>query len=251
MRKFLILWRREIAVYFRSPMAYVILFFFLLLTGFNFWSQLTTMNRGPMPRPLAENFFNNVFFWVSFMLPFPLITMRLFAEEYKMGTIEPLMTAPVRDFQVLMAKYLSAVFFYAVLWAPTSLYFLIFQWQSGQQASSSPGALLGAYLMLLLIGLLYTAIGCLASALTRNQVVAAIISLALIVLIFSWGLLTVFFPNISLLLRDFADYFSPLKHMALFSQGLFDTRPVVLYLSLTFGVLFCTYQVFQFRRWRV
>lgn len=251
MRKFLILWRREVAVYFRSPMAYVILFFFLLLTGFNFWSVLTAMNTSPTAVTVVEAYFNTVFFWFAFVLPFPLITMRLFAEEYKLGTIEPLMTAPVRDLQVLLAKYFGAVFFYAVLWAPTALYFLIFQWQTRLAPASSPGSLLGAYAMLLLIGLFYISIGCLASALTRNQVVAAIISFAAIVLMFSWGFLTRLFPNVSQLLRDFSDYFSPLNHLALFSQGLFDTRPIVFYLSLTFAVLFFTYQVFQFRRWKV
>ncbi len=251
MRKFLILWRREVAVYFRSPTAYVILFFFLLLTGFNFWSVLTAMNTSPSTVSVVEAYFNTVFFWFGFVLPFPLITMRLFSEEYKLGTIEPLMTAPVRDLQVLLAKYFSAVFFYAALWLPTVLYFLIFQWQTRLPAASSAGSIVGAYTMLLLIGLFYIAIGCLASALTRNQVVAAIISFATIVLLFSWGFLMRLFPNVSQVLRDFSDYFSPLQHMALFSQGLFDTRPVVLYLSLTGLVLFLTFQVFQYRRWKV
>lgn len=251
MRKFLILWRREVAVYFRSPTAYVILFFFLLLTGFNFWFVLNAMNRGPSSVSVVEAYFNTVFFWFGFVLPFPLITMRLFAEEYKLGTIESLMTAPVRDSQVLLAKYFSAVFFYAVLWLPSLLYFAVFQWQTRLQAATAAGSYLGAYVMLLLIGLLYLAIGCLASALTRNQVVAAIISFASIVILFSWGYFTRFFPNVSPVLRDLTDYFSPIQHMALFSQGLFDTRPVVLYVSCTALVLFFTFQIFQYRRWRV
>lgn len=251
MRKFLILWRREVAVYFRSPAAYVILFFFLLLTGFNFWFVLQAMNRGPSSVSVVEAYFNTVFFWFGFVLPFPLITMRLFAEEYKLGTIESLMTAPVRDSQVLLAKYFSAVFFYAVLWLPSLLYFAVFQWQTRLPAAAAPASYLGAYAMLLLIGLLYLAIGCLASALTRNQVVAAIISFATIVILFSWSYFTRFFPNVSPALRDLTDYLSPIQHMALFSQGLFDTRPVVLYLSATAMVLFFTFQVFQSRRWRV
>ncbi len=251
MRKFFILWQREVAVYFRSPAAYVILFFFLLLTGFNFWFVLNAMNRGPSSVSVVEAYFNTVFFWFGFVLPFPLVTMRLFAEEYKLGTIESLMTAPVRDGQVLLAKYFSAVFFYAVLWLPSLLYFVVFQWQTRLAAAPAVGSFLGAYAMLLLIGLLYLAIGCLASALTRNQVVAAIISFATIVILFSWGYFTRFFPNISPGLRDLTSYLSPLEHMALFSQGLFDTRPVVLYLSGTAMVLFFTFQVFQYRRWKV
>jgi len=251
MRKFFTLWSREVAVYFRSPAAYVILFFFLLLTGFNFWFVLNAMNRGPSPVSVIEAYFNTVFFWFGFVLPFPLITMRLFAEEYKLGTIEPLMTAPVRDIQVVLAKYLSAVFFYMMLWLPSLLYFVVFQWQTRLQAAAAVGSYLGAYAMLLLIGMFYIAIGCLASALTRNQIVAAIISFAVIVLLFSWSYFTRFFPNTSQLLRDLTDYLSPIQHMAEFSQGLFDTRPIVLYGSLTAMVLFFTYQVFQYRRWKV
>jgi ABC-2 type transport system permease protein len=161
------------------------------------------------------------------------------------------MTAPVRDIQVLLAKYLSAVFFYIVLWAPSLLYFVIFQWQAQISAATAVGPYFGAYAMLLLLGLFYLSIGCLASALTRNQVVAAIISFAAIALLFYWGFYSRWFPNVSPLLSDLTSYLSAVQHMAMFSQGLLDTRPVVFYLSMTSLVLFITYQVFQYRRWRV
>lgn len=252
MRKFFTLWKREVAMVFRSPAAYVILFFFLLLTGFNFYQTVNLINQSGMPRlSVLEVYFNTPYFWFGFVLPFPLITMRLFAEEYKLGTIEALMTAPVRDTQVLVAKYLGALFFYIVLWAPTGLYFLVFWWQTGLSAGGSPGVFIGAYTMLLLLGMFYLAIGCLASALTRNQIVAAIISFVAISLLFFWGLYSLWFPNVSRLLREFTAYFSPIAHMASFSQGLLDTRPIVLYVSLTVLTLFFTFQVFQYRRWKV
>jgi ABC-2 type transport system permease protein len=251
MRKFFTLWKREVAVYFRSPAAYVILFFFLLLTGFNFYATVNAMNQAPVRLSIVEAYFNTVFFWFGFVVPFPLITMRLFAEEYKLGTIEPLMTAPVRDMQVLLAKYLSAVFFYVVLWAPSLLYFAVFQWQAQISATPAAGPYLGAYAMLLLLGIFYLAVGCLASALTRNQVVAAIISFVTIALLFYWGFYSRWFPNVSPLLSDLTEYLSAVQHMATFSQGLIDTRPVVFYVSMTALVLFLTYQVFQYRRWKV
>ena len=102
--------------------------------------------------------------------------MRLFAEEFKLGTIEPLMTAPVRDWQVVLAKYFGALFFYIILWIPTTLYFVIFQAVTHQPAADSTGAYLGGYLMILLLGMFYLSIGCFASVLTKNQIVAAIIS---------------------------------------------------------------------------
>ena len=88
--------------------------------------------------------------------------MRLFSEEFKLGTIEPLMTAPVRDWQVVLAKFFGALVFYLVLWIPTVLYFLIFQYITGQTAAGSTGAYWGSYLMLLLLGMFYISIGCFA-----------------------------------------------------------------------------------------
>lgn len=250
MKKFWILWCREVALYFRSPAAYVILFFFVLLTGVNFYLMVNAMNRGPGSTTLVEAFFNNVFFWFGFILPFPLITMRLFAEEFKLGTIEPLMTAPVRDFQVVAAKYLSALFFYVVLWAPSALYFAIFQWLTRVDAANAAGSWLGAYSMLLLIGMFYIAIGCLTSVLTKNQVVAAIMAFAVISVMFYIGLFNVLFANLSPHVRDLTTYVSAITHMAEYSQGLIDTRPIVFYLSMTGLTLYFTFQIFQSRKWR-
>lgn len=250
MKKFWILWAREVALYFRSPAAYVILFFFVSLTGVNFYLMLNAMNRAPGSATLVEGFFNNTFFWFGFVLPFPLITMRLFAEEFKLGTIEPLMTAPVRDGQVVFAKYLSAVFFYLILWAPSALYFAIFQWLTSQNAANAVGSWLGAYAMLVLIGMFYLAIGCLASVLTKNQVVAAIMAFAAISVMFYLGLFNLVFPNLSPQVRDLTTYVSAISHMMEYSQGVFDTRPVVFYVSMTLLVLYITFQVFQSRKWR-
>src|SRR5690349_23385255 len=99
MRKFFVLLTREVRSYFYSPIAYIVLVFFLLVAGVDFYFQVSFMNQRPVPYSVQEAFFNSVFFWFAFVLIFPLITMRLFAEEFKLGTIEPLMTAPVRDWQ--------------------------------------------------------------------------------------------------------------------------------------------------------
>jgi ABC-2 type transport system permease protein len=250
MRRFFTLLGREVALYFRSPTAYVILFFFLLLTGYTFHWSVNFLNRASSST-LVEAFFDTPFFWFAFVLPFPLITMRLFAEEYKMGTIEPLLTAPVRDVQVVMAKYVGALIFYMALWLPTLLYFLIFQVRTNMRAADATGAYFGAYGMLLLLGMFYIAIGCLASALTKNQVVAAIIAFVLISGMFFMGLAWLWVPNVSAFLRDLTYYFSPIEHMMQFSQGVIDTRPIVFYLSMTALVLFGTFQVFQYRKWKV
>src|ERR1051325_3885198 len=114
MRKFLTLLSREIRSYFYSPIAYIVLVFFLLVAGVDFYFQVSFMNQRAVEYSVQEAFFNSVFFWFAFVLIFPLITMRLFAEEFKLGTIEPLMTAPVRDWQVVLAKFFGTVVFYVV-----------------------------------------------------------------------------------------------------------------------------------------
>ncbi len=250
MRRFFTLLNREISHYFHQPLAYVVLFFFLLLTGVNFHAGLVALGQSVSGVTVVEAFFNSVLFWFPFVLLFPLLTMRLFSEEYKLGTIETLMTAPVSDRSVVLAKFGGAFFFYIVLWLPSLLYFVIFQVLSGQSAAGAMGSYVGSYLLLALVGAFYLSIGCMASALTKNQIVAAVIAFAVISLLFFLSLLSVFFPNASTFLRELTYYFSTIEHMADFSQGVFDSRPIVFYASMTLFTLFLTFHIFQYRRWR-
>ena len=251
MRKFYTLLAREIRGYFHSPIGYIVIVFFLLVTGVNYYFQISFMNQRPASYSVQEAFFNNVFFWLPFILIFPLITMRLFAEEFKLGTIEPLMTAPVRDLQVVLAKFFGALVFYIALWLPTLLYFAIFQKITQQPAANSAGAYGGSYLMVLLLGMFYLSVGCLASVLTKNQIVAAIISFCAITLLFFLGLIQYILLDVSGGMRDWLGYVSAIEHMATYSRGIIDTRPVVLYLSMTGLMLALTYQAFQSRKWRL
>src|SRR5206468_12426631 len=251
MRKFLTLFSREIRSYFYSPIAYIVLVFFLLITGVDFYFQVSFMNQRPIGYSVQEAFFNSVFFWFAFVLIFPLITMRLFSEEFKLGTIEPLMTAPVRDIQVVLAKFFGSLVFYIALWLPTVIYFAIFHKITNQPAANSTGAYWGSYLMLLLLGMFYLSVGCLASVVTKNQIVAAIISFCAITLLFFLGLIQFILLDVSSGMRDALGYFSAIEHMGTYSRGIIDTRPVVLYLSMTALLLALTYQAFQSRKWRL
>ena len=251
MTKFFTLLSREIRSYFYSPIAYIVLVFFLLVSGVDFYFQVSFMNQRAVEYSVQEAFFNSVFFWFAFVLIFPLITMRLFAEEFKLGTIEPLMTAPVRDLQVVLAKYFGALIFYVILWIPTVLYFVIFQAITHEPAATSTGAYLGSYLMLFLLGMFYISIGCFASVLTRNQIVAAIISFAVITLLFFFGLVQFVLLDVGSETRQLLGYFSAIEQMGTLSRGQIDTRPIVLYLSMTIVMLTFTYQAFQSRKWRL
>src|SRR3982750_4266744 len=144
MRKFYTLLTREVRSYFYSPIAYIVLVFFLLVSGVDFYFQISFMNQRPVPYSVQEAFFNSVFFWFAFVLIFPLITMRLFSEEFKMGTIEPLMTAPVRDWQVGLSQFFGALVSPNTHLLPVLVYFWIFQKITHEPAANSGGAYWGS-----------------------------------------------------------------------------------------------------------
>src|SRR6201988_2283018 len=144
---------RELSAFYYSPIADVVLFFFLILNGLAFWFSIAPLSHGPSELTVVQIFFNKLTFWIAYLLVFPVITMRLFAEEFKLGTIETLMTAPVRDWEVVMSKFLPALIFYLSLWLPSLLYFLIFSWLGNRSAIGSAGQLLAPYLLLLIMGM--------------------------------------------------------------------------------------------------
>ena len=250
MRTFLVLLEREMKSYFYSPIAYIVLCFFLALTGYNAYFVTTALNRGPSDVTMVEGFFAIAIFWFGYIPMIPLITMRLYSEEFKLGTIETLMTAPVEDWQVVASKFAGALLFYVVLWAPTTIYFVIFQSIAHQPAAASLGSFLGAYGMLLLMGSFYVSLGCLASVITRNQIVAAVICLVLVVLVFFTGVIASRTGTATQAFRDFVTYFSSYEHLSSYARGLIDTRPVVYYLSMTIFLQFLTFHIFQFRKWK-
>jgi len=250
MSTFFILLRREVMGFFQSALGYVVLFFLLLLTGFNFLYSLGIMNGQALEVTLLEVFFNTAIFWIGYILVFPLLTMRSFAEEFKMGTIEPLMTAPVTDLQVVAAKFFGILIFYCIVWIPSFFYFRIFESVTSEQVAVSAGPYIGSYLMLFMMGMFFISVGCLASVLTQNQIVAAVISLFAVLIFFCFGYLLFMTVNITSGLQEMASYVSTVEHMASFSRGLIDTRPMVYYLSGTALMLFLTYTFFQARRWK-
>ena len=250
MRKFLTLLAREIKSTFYSPIAYVVLFFFLIAFGASFYSGIMLLGMGPTEATVVEASFNTVLFWFAFILIFPLITMRTYSDEFRMGTFEMLTTAPVRDWQIVLSKFLGVFFFYAVLWLTTAIHFYAFHAITGKPAAQGPGALFGSYLLNMLLGSFYISIGCLASAFTTQQISAAMMSFAAIFLAFVFGVLTLILNVTNPVLRDLFSYISPIEHMGDFSRGLIDSRPIIWYLSMTLLVLFINFHVFQRRKWK-
>jgi ABC-2 type transport system permease protein len=250
MKTFLTLLGREVKSFFYSPIAYVVLFYFLFLSGFNFYSQISLMNGYPTEITVVEAFFMPALFWFPFILSFPLITMRIDSEEFRMGTFETLTTAPVKDWQVVLAKFTGVLIFYCILWAPTLGSFAVFEYITGKVAANAAGAFWGTYLLLLLMGGFYISIGCLASALTKDQINAATISFTTITLLLFLGFLPDIMNITAPAIRDLFSYISAIQHMQDFSKGLIDSRPIVWYLSMTVLISYLTLQVFQYRKWK-
>ena len=158
--------------------------------------------------------------------------MRLLSEERRTGTLEMLLTAPVTEAQVVLGKYLGALLFYVFLWLPTLVYVALL-------AKSLPldwGPIGAAYLGILGIGALFLAIGVFASAVTRNQMVAAVFSFALTFLCFLPAFLEILVNDPKV--RDAVGYLNLYQHMDDFSKGIVDTRRLVYYVSVTAFFLF-------------
>ena len=251
MRTFFILLGKELRSFFFSPVAYVVLALFMVISGFSFSQAITLMGEKPTETSIVQWTFYPRWFFFYFFFLFPLITMRLFAEEQKTGTLESLLTAPVRAVHVLLAKFFSAFIFYVILWIPNLVYLGILHWVSDGRVLIPLGSLGGAFLIILLIGLFHIAVGCLASALTRNQIVAAIICFTLILLHFLLGMfLLLMAKDVPVEYMGIVNYFATTQHISYFTIGLIDSRAIVYYVSFTVLLLTITHQVLEYRRWK-
>jgi ABC-2 type transport system permease protein len=237
--------KRELIAYFLSPLAYIVTLVLLVVMGVTFTGIVAIVRHEPQSVPIMQI----LFFWLFFVvtLTLPIITMRLYAEEKGSGTLEVLMTAPVTDAEVVVGKYLGALFFYVGMWAPTFLYVFILRWFSRETTPLDMGPIWAGYLGILLVGMLLLAIGFLCSALTNSQVVAAIVAF---VVSFVFFILLPLFGS-TWANRELVSYFSPMHHVyGEFARGWVDVRRIVLYLSATVWVLFLTEKVIESRKWK-
>lgn len=250
MNVFRTLLRRELSAYLCSLTGYLIIGAVTLLTGIGFVVLVNTLGPDPVPVPVTELFFLSFYFWLILLLITPVITMRLFALEKATGTFETLMTTPVTDFQVVAAKFGAALLFYLLAWLPLLADLAVIQYFAHQNSTLDVGIIGGMYLGIALIGGLFLSLGCFASALTRSQVAAAIITLMLGVGLFSLAYLAKQIPTSEQWSSRALSYFGMLDHMDAFARGVVDTRTVVFYVSATFLFLFLTLRVVESRRWK-
>jgi ABC-2 type transport system permease protein len=246
--------RRELYAYFVSPIAWVLLTIFAFLSGvftyiisasFVRFSLEGQMSGQSMPMNVNEQviapLFSNIAVVGLFLIP--LISMRLFAEEKRQGTIELLITSPVRDLQIIMGKWLASVIMYCALLAVLAAdYSFLFMYGNPDWKPVATG-----FLGIVLQGACLLAFGAFISTLTRNQIVAGAVgfALALVLWILNWT--TSFGNSVGV---QVLNYLSIVSHMDSFSKGVIDTKDIIYYLSMIFLGLFLTARSLESLRWR-
>jgi ABC-2 type transport system permease protein len=243
MKNFFTLWRRELTACFLSPVAYVTLVVFLLFSGGTF--LLVVFANRDSGEPLPSMMFASISVWLTILVT--VVSMRLFSEEKRMGTLETLLTAPVTDAQVVFGKYAGALTFLLVVVAPAVGVIFVFNWLSPGVRYVDPGAVAAGSLVLFLVAALCMAIGMTLSLLTENQIVAAICTFCAVWVVLLLGWLLSLLPFGS---GTVVEAVSGITHIADAARGVVDTRPVVLYLSGTAFMLFVAVRLLEMRRWQ-
>jgi len=250
MQAYWTLTRRELGAYFLSLTGYLIIAAATFLLGFSFVVLLVKLQQDPTTMPVTEVFYNTAFFWLILLLATPVITMRLFALEKFTGTFETLMTAPVSDLQVVLAKFSAALLFYLIMWLPLLACLFVVRYYTNDPGALDAGTVSSTFLGILLLGGLFISAGCCASAITRSQVTAAMISLLFGGSLFLLGVFASQLSEQSSWQAQALAHVSLFEHMHDFARGVVDTRPIVLLVTLTLFFLFLTLRVVESRRWK-
>ena len=237
---------KDVLVYFGTPTAYIVAMVFMLVTGVGFVGDLGE----PFPEASLSNFFRGnvlegkMFCAALVLIPLaPVLTMRLLAEERKLGTIELLLTAPVLDWEVILGKYLASLVFLVFMLSLTGYYVVLLV------AFGSPdvGPIYSGYVGIVLFGMVALSVGIFASCVTSNQIVAAVLGMAVMGLLYGTSLVGEVVPG------TFGDV---LVHLGMagglddFVEGVIDSANVVYFVSLVCLFLFLAVRVLESRRWR-
>ena len=254
MRNALVLARKELSGYFASPIAYIVIGVFSILFGYFYYALVVFFDRQSMQIQavgpdqavnINELLIRPVLINVSIIILFvlPMITMRTYAEEKRSGTIELLLTAPLTDVQIVLGKFLGAMGLYATMLAVTFVHIGVLFWLG--EPEWLPVAT--GYLGLLLMGGCFVAVGLLASSLTQNQIVAAVVTFTIFLLLWVIDWIASFAGPTT---QDVLSYLSLTGHLEDFTLGILDTSHVIYYLSVIAFGLFLTVRAVDTERWR-
>lgn len=235
-----------------APATYVAAFLFLLVMGFSFQWVVEDFSRNAQESMPVVIFFQ--IFWLPVFFMVPLLTMKSFAEEKRSGTLETLLTTPVSTGEIVLAKFAAAYLLYVFLWVITIGFNLMLYHFAQDPRLLEAGPLLGGYLFIFLSGLLFISMGIFSSSLTRNQLVAGILSFAML-----FGLLVVsryladllsFGLQYLPLSKTWVDYLQVFQHAEDFSRGIIDTRPIFFYVSTAALFLVLSILTIESKIWR-
>ncbi len=219
--------RKEMKSYFMSPVAYIVIVIFLIVTGWFFFSTFFLIGRADL-----RDFFSLLPITLVFFVP--AITMRSFSEEFNTGSIEILYTLPVTGLDILLGKYIASLLFVLVMLVPTISYPLFI---SGL-GNLDIGPVLGGYLGAILLAGAYTAVGIFTSSLTRNQIVAFIAATAICFFLYIVDKVIFLLPSF---LTGVVQFLSAAYHFENISQGIIDSRDIIYFLSVIVLGIYATY----------
>lgn len=228
------IFRKELGSYFVTPIAYIVISIFLIITGWFFFSTFFLYNQASM-----RSFFSLLPIIFAFIVP--AVTMKLFSEEFNRGSYEMLMTLPVSHLEVIVAKFLAATAFVVVMLLPTLVYAVTIS----SMGKLDLGPVLGGYIGAILLGALFAAVGLFASALTRNQIIAFIIGMIICFFLTLIDKMLFFLPKTIL---GFMSYLGADYHFQNIARGVLDTRDLLYFLSMIFIALYGTRLVIQERK---
>lgn len=226
--------KRELGAYFTGAVGYIVIGLFLLISGFLFFNVFFLENRAELRR-----FFSTLPVLLAFFIP--AVTMRLFAEERKSGSLETLMTLPVSSVDVVMGKFWASLAFTSVMIAPTVVYALT----ASLFGSLDAAPVVCGYLGAVFLAAAFCSVGLFASASTKNQIVAFFIGWALCILL---ALIDQFLLFLPARLANFLGYLSAGSHFTSVSRGIVDSRDLVYFVSLTAVFLTLTVKTIDSRR---
>jgi len=240
------LFRKEINNFFSSIIGYVVIILFLLVNAIFFFGVFGQDNILDQGYANMNSFFKNAPY--IFLLLIPAITMRSFAEEKSIGTIESLITKPISETRIILAKYFAAIVLVIFSILPTFTYYFSLYFMGNPVGNIDTGSVMGSYLGLILLASIYISIGLYASSVTENQIVALLLSMALCLTV------TVLFNYLGeLKLLKAVDLFvlelGVLPHYVSISRGVIDTRDIVYFISANAFFLLWTKTVLQKRKW--
>mgnify|MGYP001173457253 FL=1 len=256
MKNFYSIFKKEMEAYFFSPIAYVVITIFIIISGYfffniisfyNFISFSVGMRSSQMGSQLnviemvLKPLYSNLA--IVLLLIVPLLTMRLLSEEKKQGTIELLFTYPIRDGELIMGKFVACLAVYGVMLATTFIYPVMISFFGDMEW----GPVFSAYLGLLLMGSSFISIGILFSSTTENQIIAAVSTFGMLLILWVINASERFVgPGLAVVLKEL----SIIGHFDNFAKGVIDTRDLIFYLNFSFLFIFLTLRSLESKKWR-